>query len=109
MIEPMFHITYQSLVKCAIRREYLHVDRYLRGIGKTSAIIAFAKDHDLYVVVSYGDVRSMWADYNYDKIINKHHLGNLRGRDNVELVFDEGVELERLTDFKVITGIISDY
>jgi hypothetical protein len=79
----------------------------MRGIGKTTALIEFAKKNDYLVVHLNASILS--KEFNYKKIWNPNVLvsTNHQGMTNKNIVIDEGVtNLQELKDagFNIITG-----
>lgn len=96
----------EALKEAAIKREPIHTDRYLRGVGKTTALIDFAIQYDFYVVVPH--FAQQYIDRTgYEKIISASDLYKFRCDE--KLVFDEGVKTSRLAGYQVITGFINEY
>lgn len=96
---------YRALEIQAIRGGLIKTSKHLRGLGKTTALVQFAKNYELGVVVAN---RSM-AEYikhelNYSNVFYEYspYISSV-GR----YVVDEGVNLSILKD-KPVTGFISE-
>jgi hypothetical protein len=81
----------------------------IRGIGKTTALIEFAKENDFYVVVAnYQTANSLRKQFNYDKIIGQREVRSGR---NLKYVVDEDVVIDDLIDknINIVAGFVSNY
>ncbi|OME53992.1 hypothetical protein BSK59_15540 [Paenibacillus odorifer] len=106
LIGEISNTVYNALEKCAVRSEILYTDQFIRGIGKTTALVKLAKKFDLYIVVpSIAHIQL----YDHDKVVGQNQLDNLVGKKDVCLIFDEGVDLSKLDGFNVITGIVNNF
>lgn len=109
LIESMQDHIYHSLMQSACRRELIYVDEYLRGVGKTTALVEFANRGKLHLVVP-NETMVHYILSRFDMqvpVISQNQIGKLRGRKDVYLVFDEGVDPTKLSDFKVVTGFVN--
>jgi len=98
---------YELLERCAVRRDYIYIDHSLRGIGKTTALVRLAKKYDLYIVTSNkAQCRYLKSVFDFDDSICQSELMSLRGKKDVFLIFDEGVDPSELSGFEVITGFV---
>mgnify|MGYP001466639040 CR=1 FL=1 len=79
----------------------------MRGIGKTSSLIEFAKEHRYTVVIpSEGQVKDLQRKFDYPKIAWQGST-SLRGIRN--LVIDEGVKIgNHILASEVITGFTTE-
>lgn len=110
----------RSIKEClelATRRgEHVLTNRHQRVIGKTTALIEFAKEHKYIVVVNDDAIANgLRFEFNYERIVgmNRIHVSNIIDGLNKEIVFDECCKpelIEQLVNqgFKVITGFIHD-
>jgi hypothetical protein len=93
-----------TLEKGAILRKLIEVNPYQRGIGKTTALIEFAKKYGVGVVVKNKMVAKNLRDTTkYPHICSENEI--MRGMP-IKVVIDEGVDLDKLTNagLEVITG-----
>lgn len=74
-----------------------------RGVGKTTALVKFAKTHNLTVVLAHShSVERLRKEFGYNKIISQHSQ-SIRGlRD---FVIDEFVQIDKF-GIRPITGFI---
>lgn len=94
------------LSKAAIKNEMVEIGDKFRGLGKTTALIEFAKENDLIVVVRYG-YDYMRKFHKYDKIFGVYELK--RGDSKLissQVCVDEGVDLVDIIEngLRVVTG-----
>lgn len=92
------------LERGAILREFIEVNPLQRQIGKTTALIEFAKKYDVGVIVKNKTVAESLRNLtNYPHIYAESEV---RGIPINKVVTDEGVDLDKLTDtgIKVLTG-----
>lgn len=96
------------IVECAVKRKYMYVDEYLRGIGKTKALARFANRAKLALIVSSQEqARCIEMNFMMDvPVVSQGNIASLRGR-GYSVVFDEGVDPNMLCDFHVITGFVN--
>ena len=100
-------IVYKKLLEGAIKNE--NVWMYgLRGIGKTTALIRFAKEFGYCVIVR----NSIIANYLRDEFMYDYIYGEkdqIRGIGKA-LVFDEGVNYKKLKSEgnNIVTGFVLD-
>lgn len=95
------------IIENAVKREYIHVDEYLRGIGKTTALVKFANIAKVALVVPQ-EAQARYIKMNFDMsvpVISQHQADSLRDK-NMMVVFDEGVDPKNLSDLKVATGFL---
>lgn len=93
----------KALEDASKNKQLIQVHEYMRQIGKTTALIEFAKKHDYYVVTHNATIaRELSLKFNYAKVTGS--LMNLRGVKGV--VVDENVDASRLYDMgiNVVTG-----
>ncbi|MDO6628843.1 hypothetical protein [Bacillus thuringiensis] len=84
-------------------KQLIQVHEYMRQIGKTAALIEFAKKHDYYVIVhNVAIAKELSLKFNYAKVTGS--LMNLKEVKGV--VVDETVDVTRVYDegINVITG-----
>lgn len=96
----------EKLNEGAIKREFISTFG-LRSIGKTHALIIFARKFNLSVIVSNRCIAdSLREKYDYKKIYTCGD--NFRGRNDL-FVFDEGVDIGTLDIdvSKVVTGYVN--
>lgn len=93
------------LIESAIKQEMIEISKYQRGIGKTHALISFAKQYGFSVIVPYNETAKRLKEfYNYPKIYGQDDR-SISGK----CVSDESVYLELFRgkeDIKIITGFI---
>lgn len=95
------------LEKGAISRDLIEVTEYQRGIGKTTALIKFAKKYGFGVIVfSRGIARMLREFHGYENIFAITDVTSLRGSKVKNVVIDEGVDKGTVKDFglTVVTG-----
>ncbi|WP_216638220.1 hypothetical protein, partial [Brevibacillus brevis] len=86
---------YECLGKQAKQFTLIDVQN-IRGIGKTTALIEFAKENDFYVVVANHQTANLLKKkFNYDKIIAQREVRSGR---NLKYVVDEDVVIDDLID-----------
>jgi hypothetical protein len=80
----------------------------LRQIGKTSALISFARLNNYSAIVKNLNYAREYADKHCSgyKNIYADSINSIRGLSNINVVVDEGVDVDRLikNGFNVITG-----
>jgi hypothetical protein len=98
----------QALVKGAVLREPIRTVEYQRGIGKTTALVEFAKEYDFTIIVMHRGIASNLRDYfKYDKIISQSDIG--KQPIDTKFVYDEEVEQSKLKGLRhVVTGFIKN-
>ncbi|MED3440308.1 hypothetical protein P4393_12655 [Bacillus subtilis] len=86
----------EELKKSAIVRKPISVSEYYhRGVGKTTALIEFAKEMGLVAVVAHkSTAKYLRESFKYESIYTASDLNNLRGTgDDLKMVvYDEGVD-----------------
>ncbi|MED1125483.1 hypothetical protein [Bacillus atrophaeus] len=86
----------EELKKSAIIRKPISVSEYFhRGVGKTTALVEFAKEMGLVVVVSHkSTAKYLRESFKYESIYSQSELYGLQGTgDDLKMVvFDEGVD-----------------
>jgi hypothetical protein len=97
------------LHKGAIKKEFIITNEYTRGIGKTTALINFAKKYDLGVIVACRPfiVQSYRNEFAYRHIYGLYE--NLRNFDRMRFVVDEGVNPDRIRSefgLDIVTGFL---
>lgn len=96
------------IIESAVKKEFIYVDEYLRGIGKTTAIVKFANRAKVALVVP-SSAQENYIKQTFDMrvpVVSQHNVNKLRGT-NWILVFDEGVDPKNLSGFKVVTGFLN--
>lgn len=97
----------QKLTESAIKRELIETRSYTRSLGKTTALINFAKKYNLGVVIVTPELycNALQKEYDYKNIFSIRNLDNLRGT-SLEVVIDEMVDVDELlrNEIKVVTG-----
>ena len=89
----------KTLETAAIHRQLIRVHGFQRGIGKTTALIKFAKQYDFCVVLKHKMVAKMFREeFEYHHIISEDEVANQRGKRAQKLVVDEGVDTKKLID-----------
>lgn len=109
VVDYMQDRIYDCVLQSAARREFIYVDKYFRGVGKTTALVKFANHAKLYLVVP-NDAVKYYILSNFDMkrpVISQHEITKLRGKKDAFVVFDEGVDPSKLSDFNVITGFVN--
>ncbi len=106
LIEHLSNGIKDCLAESAIKGEMIEVKEYHRQIGKTHALISFAKSYGFNVVVHSEDLAL--------KLIRSHDYSKIHGQTSIvsgNCVTDEGVDLEKLKhkNVKVITGFVTVY
>jgi predicted RNase H-like nuclease (RuvC/YqgF family) len=99
----------EALKEASIKREFVYIGNYQRGIGKTTALIEFAKEFNFMVVVpTYIQAENCREYFGYDKIISQYEVPNLKGA-KCKFVFDERVEPSIFNQFhlEVVTGFVN--
>ena len=96
----------QAIIQASIKREFINVDEYMRGIGKTSALIEFAKENDLTLIVPHEATAYRLRQEDGIKAYGQDWMP--RGLDKERFVFDEGVDHTRLPAGQIATGFILD-
>jgi hypothetical protein len=101
------------LYRGAIKRELIITSERTRRIGKTTALVNFAKKYNLGVIVHNDHIaRHFRAEFNYPHIYGIDNF--LRGNSKMQYVIDEGVDpeyikkefgVEIVTGFKYVGGI----
>jgi AAA+ ATPase superfamily predicted ATPase len=105
-IRATSEVVYQKLLEGAIKNENLYVYG-LRGIGKTTALIRFAKEFGYGVVIANGGLVNYFRDeFMYEDIYGEKSQ-MVRGISK-PIVFDEGVDYKKLKKegYDVITGFV---
>jgi hypothetical protein len=103
----LYDKTYEIIEYGAVRREFIQIPKELRGIGKTTALIRLAKKYNLIVVVASQVIADfLKVKFEYPKIYSQGNLENLRGSKDKKIVFDEGVDVNNLKGFEIVTGIV---
>jgi hypothetical protein len=93
-----------ELEKATILGEYIETNDYQRGIGKSTAIVKFARKYGLTVVVRDRAMASYFNnDLDYDNVVSQQYAKSLRGR---RLVFDEFVDPTMLPKDSITTGFV---
>lgn len=113
-------LSQRSIKEClelATRRsEHVLTNRHQRTIGKTTALIEFAKENNYIAIVNCDAIANgLRFEFNYEKIIgiDRHHKLNKLSEDSNAIVFDECCKPEQIEQlvnlgFKVITGFVND-
>lgn len=96
----------EALTKGAIQRVSVETNTYQRGIGKTTALVEFAKEHGLTVVVPVPSMaRDLRELHDYKRIISTSEIE--RQRMDTKFVYDEGVHPSRFKiKDNVVTGLV---
>jgi hypothetical protein len=98
---------YELLELGAVRRELVKIPKEIRGIGKTASLVKLAKKYNLTLVVPHEFfAKRLREEHYYPKIYSQHNLDKLRGISDVKIIFDEGVDINNLEGFEVVTGIV---
>jgi hypothetical protein len=97
----------------AIKRELIITNENTRGIGKTTALVNFAKKYNLGVIVpSEHNAKRLRKEFNYEHIYS--YLDLISNNGLSQYVIDEGVEpefvkfyygVDIVTGFKYVGGI----
>lgn len=106
LIETMHDKIYDLLMESACRRKPIYVDTYFRCVGKTTALVNFANKCKLTLVVP-NETQARYILSNFEMsapVISQSQVYKLRGRKDVLIVYDEGVDPSILSDFNVVTG-----
>ncbi|AFU14600.1 Putative oxidoreductase [Bacillus thuringiensis MC28] len=107
----------KECLELATRRgEHVLTNRYQRMIGKTTALIEFAKENNYIAIVNCDAIANeLRFEFNYEKIIgiDRHHRLHKLSEDSNAIVFDECCKPEQIEQlvnlgFKVITGFVND-
>jgi len=100
-------VLHEKLSQGAVKRVLVD-SSFTRGIGKTTALINFAKLHGLTVFVKGREVASLLRNkFNYQHIFSDTQARSVRGSSSSLLcVIDEGVNSQQVKDsgFTVVTG-----
>jgi hypothetical protein len=92
----------RQLGKASQTYDLIHT-AHVRGVGKTTTLIDFAKDNGYGVIVGACELKKDCYDYIYTiRDLNKCSIKNV--------VIDEGVDIKKVTEmgFKVITGFCNN-
>jgi hypothetical protein len=93
-----------SLVECSIKGQFIETHQWSRGIGKTTALVEFAKVYGFNVITNDSrNARHMRDKFNYEKIYGQGE--SLRGLSG-DFVIDEVVDRSKLEGCKIITGFV---
>jgi hypothetical protein len=105
-----------TLEIASVKNEFIYVRTNQRGIGKTRALIEFAKENNYTVIVPHPFLVKIYIqEYGYNNIRNvnrKWRDGELQNLDGVgPLVFEEGVEEKTIKELiksghAVVTGYL---
>lgn len=104
IISATIPVIKQALIRGAIRREPVRTVEFQRGIGKTTALIKFAQEHGLVVIMPHTQIaKRLREEHNYEGIIGQCDIG--RQPIDTKFVYDEGVDISSLKGVRhVITG-----
>ncbi|GAK42011.1 hypothetical protein TCA2_4503 [Paenibacillus sp. TCA20] len=108
-LRPMMLMTIKNkLLHAAENHNYIYVDEYLRQVGKTTALIEFAKDIEGIVVVRHRSIAEALKEQSkYDRIMSVFDA-SVKGFDqDTPVVFDEGVNPDMLIGLNVATGFVN--
>jgi hypothetical protein len=105
----------QKLEEGKSRNELIYIPEGIRGIGKTTILIEFAKKYG-YAVIVYRKNRI----YNYEHIYEYGDIIRANNLLNINYVVDEGVydslnkskeliNIEQLMMFKILTGYTNNW
>lgn len=98
----------QQLVLAAEEKRYVYVDEFLRGIGKTTALIEYAREIGATIIVPNSAIAT-WIKSAYD--VDVVTSINLRGSipEGKPVVFDEGINPLNLSklNLNIKTGFVN--
>lgn len=105
-----------TLELAAKNGEHILTRSLQRMIGKTTALIEFAKEHNYIVTVNHEAIANgLRSDFDYKHIVGIDRINELNILDGCskEIVFDECCNPERIKQlvnqgFKVVTGFIGE-
>lgn len=94
-------------MESSVKRECIYVDDFLRGIGKTTALVNFANRANLALIVPSNEhVNHIKRKFDMCvPVVSQFQTDSLIGT-NLYVVFDEGVDVKRLSNLKVVTGFL---
>lgn len=93
----------EMLLKASVTGEIINVTGYHRGIGKSTAIVEFAKEFGLTAIVNHRNTKArLMHETGYDKIIVQNEIGG-QPIDS-RFVHDEDVDLSRFKNINIVTG-----
>lgn len=94
---------YERLIEAGLKRKFISSDSRLRCIGKTTALIRFARKYGFGVIVPNFH-KELREKYDYEHIYPNNY--NARGLD-MSFVFDEGVNLAKIdSSVDLVTGFV---
>lgn len=102
----------ETLKDCSVLGTLINI-RGFKNIGKSTILVQFAKENKHLIVVPNKTIAEQFRkQFNYYSIFSQD---DLKGRLITSVVFDEGVDLDKLIDenqsrdkeFKIITGYIN--
>lgn len=102
----------EELLEYAMKeKQFIYTNESTRGIGKTTALVKFAKKHNFIILEpTYSRVNNIKKEFNYDKILCSNSICILRGMTE-NFVFDDGVynfkELKNV-GVDILTGFFTD-
>ncbi len=100
----------KALIKGAILREPVPTNRQYRGLGKTTALIEFAKEHFLTVIVHSDTIaKSLINIHGYTKIVSIDSLYYSGYKLGEKYVFDEQVNEGKLYSFVPKNSVVTGY
>lgn len=104
----------EALTEASIKKTYVST-LLLRNIGKTTALVEFAKKYNFGVLLYNGGmVRHLREEFNYEYIYGYKSYSNLAGTNIEGVVFDEGVNVSYLkkeepeVGLRIVTGYVDD-
>lgn len=113
LIQHLTNALKDCLTENAIKGELIEVSRYVRGIGKTTALISFSKSYGFPMIVANKDVaRHLIKYYYYENIYGQEEIQNKRAiSGSFKCTIDEGVDLDKLKsknlNLTIVTGFVT--
>lgn len=99
----------KNLLKLGLYKNKLIYTNNIRGIGKTTALIQFAKENDFGVIVKNTNrcINDLKRQFNYNFIYNENNISCMRSSKIQNFVIDESVnnilDLQRFIN--IVTGL----